>query len=143
MCLTTIQYRIPIPQESTTVAAMVYSQIRRDAIDRARAGFGPGEETPASFASEDIANAANRVNQFPLKWIVNLGAQASYHYFDYVSVRIKVHVPDLLYDFRPRNYFAGSPRQVRQNEKFLRGKVQLCAATQRLVTTNVDPQVRN
>src|ERR1039457_4956803 len=101
MYLTTIQYRIPIPQQSTTVAAMVYSQMRRDAIDRTRAGLGPGERAHASFVSEDIANAADRVNQFLFKWIVYLAAQPPYYYFYYISARIKVHVPDLLYDFRP------------------------------------------
>src|SRR5438046_5830316 len=143
MCPTTIQYKVPIPQESTTVAAMVSSPIRREAIDCEREGVGRCGGAVASLVFEDIADSTNRVNQFLLEWIVHLGAQASYHYFDHISVRIKVHVPDLLYDFRPRNHSTDSPRKVRQNEKFLRGKTQRGVAAQRLVATNVDLQIRN
>src|SRR5438045_7343771 len=121
---------------------MVSRQIRRDASEWKRRGIGPGAGAPASFVFEDIPDPANRVNQFLFEWIVHLGTQASYHYFDYVSVRIKVHVPDLFYNLPPRNHSTGSPRKVRQNEEFLRGKIQGGAATHRLVATNVDLQIR-
>src|ERR1044071_493131 len=122
---------------------MVSSQIRRDASEWKRKGIGPGAGAPASFVFEDIPDSANRMNQFLLEWIVHFSTQTPHHYFDYVSVRIKVHVPDLLYNFPSGNHSTGSPRKVRQDEKFLRGKIQRGAATHRLVATNVDLQIRD
>src|SRR5205814_1597733 len=119
------------------------SQIRRDASEWKRKGIGPGTGTLASFVFEDIPDSANRVNQFLFEWIVHLSTQTPHHYFDYVGVRIKVHVPNLLDNFPPRNHSTGSPGKVRQNEEFLRGKIQRGAATHCLVATNVDPQIRD
>src|SRR6476469_1723695 len=79
---TTIQYRAPSPQQSSSVAARVKSRTSCEAIERGSAGF------------EDITGAAHRVNQLRLEWIVRLRPQPSHHHVHDVCIRGEINVPD-------------------------------------------------
>src|SRR5262249_18052807 len=50
---------------------------------------------------EDVAHAANGMDQLPLEGIIHLGAEAADVDIDDVGVAIEVHVPDVLGDESP------------------------------------------
>src|SRR5215813_2634259 len=77
---------------------------------------------------ENITHAADRMDQFCLKRIVHLCPQPANYHIDDVRVGSKSDVPDVLCNFIARYYFADRTRQMSEQEKLFRRKVQRNAA---------------
>src|SRR5882672_76117 len=73
---------------------------------------------------ENITHAANRMDQFGLKRIVHLCPQSAYDHIDYVRIGFESYVPHMLCNFVARYYFTHRMRQMSEQEKLFRRKIQ-------------------
>src|SRR5213595_3314272 len=73
---------------------------------------------------ENITHAADRMDQFGLKRIIHLCPQATHYHIDYIRVGFESYVPHVLCNFITRYNFARRVRQMGEQEKLLRAKIQ-------------------
>ena len=59
----------------------------------------------ASVGFEDIADAANRVDQFYLEGVVDFGAQPTHDHIDDIRIGLETNLPDVCDDLAARNNF--------------------------------------
>src|SRR5581483_4890847 len=123
----------------STKAEMPYQAVRRAASDRGRA---EGRRLSGPVL-EDITHPAHRMDQSLGEWIVDLRTQTPYMDIDHVGVRLEVYVPNLFGDERPRQHFAGAPRQQGKQREFFRRQVEALAVARRPMPDQIDLQVRH
>src|SRR4029077_21171088 len=90
---------------------------------------------------ENITHAANCMDQFGLKRVVHLCPQAAHHHIDYVRIGFESYVPHMLCNFSARYHFTCRMRQVGEQEKFFRRKIQWNAAALGALMARIDFQI--
>src|ERR1700759_4575971 len=94
-----------------------------------------------SVRLEDITNAANRMDEFLRKRVVQLCSQPADDDIDDICIGVEGHVPNLLDDFAPRNHFAGGTGKVSQEEEFFWSQIQGLSCAHRPLPGNVDLEI--
>src|SRR5207248_1341082 len=100
------------PQPRRIAAAGVNRKTNWEAIDRGSAGF------------EDIAGAANSVDQLFRIRIVHFGAQTSHHDIEDIRASLKIDSPDMVLDLVTRDDLSGRANQLGKKKKFLGGEME-------------------
>src|SRR5436305_14264265 len=95
---TTIQYKVPSPHKSRSAAQSVKSRTNCVAMERGSVRF------------ENITYAANGVDEFLLKWIIDFRAQTPNDDVNHVCVGIEIDPPNVLSDFLARDNLARGAR---------------------------------
>src|ERR1051326_1557233 len=73
---------------------------------------------------KNITDAANGVDQFVLEWIVHLCAQAPHHHVNDVRFGLESDVPHIFCNLSARHHFTCRANQMREQQKFLRSKIE-------------------
>ena len=81
------------------------------------------------------------MDQFGLKRIVHLCPQAAHYHVDYVRIGFESYVPHMLCNFVARYYFTRRMRQMGEQEKLFRRKIQRNAAAFGALMARIDFQI--
>src|SRR5882757_4994424 len=84
--------------------------------------------TSTYTVTDHVSGAADRMQQRPLKTLVDLGAQPRNVHVDHVGLRIEMIVPDVLQQHGARHHLAGMLHQIFEQAEFARLERQLVLA---------------
>jgi hypothetical protein len=111
-------------------ARVVQIEIRQAAVERKFLGM-----------FENVANAANCVNQRSRGVVIHFAAQTINVNIDYIGRGINPHLPDMVQNHGPRHHATFVAAKIFQQRKLLWGQLQQVLAPSRFTTYQVKLQV--
>ncbi len=111
------------------------------------------EDVPAALSAsrdgamcalfKNVANAANRMNQFRGETIIDLAPQTTDGHVDHVGVAVKMDIPYELRNLGPRQDDSLMPRHEGEQAEFFGGENELPAAAPGVVADQIQFQIRH